>query len=350
MKDKVLVYGANGYTGTLIARHAAEYGIHPILAGRNENAICTLGESLGFSCRVIDLEDKVSLEISLRDVALVIHAAGPFQFTAVQMVEACLATRTHYIDINGDITVFELLKRYDKDAKQAGIMMLPGAGFDVVPTDCIAKYLKDSLPTANQLEIAFATIGGSISHGTATSMIHKLGEGGAVRRNGRIVKEPLGRHSKWVDFRLKRLFVMSMPWGDISTAHFTTGIPNITTYAGISRTISRFLKFQFLFNPLHKTKFFRRILQNRIDKRPKGPDDERRQKAIGLVWGCVKDENGKEVIARITGPEGYTITYHACLIIAKKILAGNFKSGYQTPASAYGAELVYQIPGVKKLD
>ncbi len=348
MKDNTfLLYGANGYTGELIARHAASYGLTPILAGRRANALEPLAIKLGFPFKKILLEDERSLKEALQQVKLVIHAAGPFQFTAKQMVDACLQTGTHYIDINGDLSVFEMLKGYDNVAKQAGIMILPGAGFDVVPTDCLALALKKKLPDASSLKLAFATLGGSISHGTATSMVHKLGEGGAVRKDGRIIKVPLGEKGMWIDFGKKRLFVMTIPWGDVSTAFFTTGIPDIEAYTAISKNIFHMLKLQGLFNPLLRSELFRNFLLRRINKRPAGATDEQRAKAISLVWGQVMNAQGITASGRLEGPEGYTITFHGCLLIAKKILEGIFKKGYQTPASAYGEDLIKEIPGVK---
>jgi short subunit dehydrogenase-like uncharacterized protein len=341
-----LLYGANGYTGELIARYAAGYNLSPILAGRREDAIRPLAEKLKLPWQVIDLDDTASLENALKKVTLVLHAAGPFQFTAKQMIEACLKTGTHYTDINGDISVFEMIKRYSKAASEKGIMLMPGAGFDVVPTDCLALYLKNKLPDADKLKIAFASIGGALSHGTAMTMASKAGEGGAERKDGKIVRVPMGKKTMWVEVNGKKFFVMSIPWGDVSTAYFTTQIPNIETYTGISPKTHRMLKFQFLFNWLLRTKIARNYLKRKIKGKPAGPSDEKREKAIGYVWSQVTNPQGKTVTGTLTGPEGYTITVHTALIIAKKILAGNFKTGYQTPAAVYGADLILEAPGM----
>src|SRR5687767_13665805 len=134
-QNSFLLYGANGYTGELIARYAHQYNLQPILAGRREEALASLAEKLNFAYKVIDLNDSKALQPALKELKVVVHAAGPFQFTAKQMAEACLQTGTHYLDINGDISVFEMLKGYDEPAKHAGIMIMPGTGFDVVPTD-----------------------------------------------------------------------------------------------------------------------------------------------------------------------------------------------------------------------
>ncbi|MBK8088988.1 MAG: saccharopine dehydrogenase NADP-binding domain-containing protein [Chitinophagaceae bacterium] len=215
-KDKVLLYGANGYTGKLIARYAREYNISPILAGRNEKEIGDIAKELNFSSRIFPLDTAASIQQHLEDVKLVIHAAGPFDRTAKQMVEACIATNTHYIDINGDISVFELIKTYDAVAKQSGVMLMPGAGFDVIPTDCIALDLKQKLPDATHLQLAFIPTNGQISHGTATTMATRIGEDSVVRINGKFEKRPLGFKGMWIDANGKQRFVMSLQWGDIS--------------------------------------------------------------------------------------------------------------------------------------
>lgn len=353
VSNTFLLYGANGYTGELIARYAKDYGLVPILAGRRKEVIEPLANKLGLPYRVFDVNDKPALLAALKEVKVVMNTAGPFQYTAKQMIEACLETGTHYSDINGDITQFEMMKSYDAVAKQKDVMLLPGAGFDVVPTDCIALQLKKMLPDAVNLQLAFATLGGGLSHGTATTMANKLGEGGAVRQDGKIVKQRLGKKGTWVDFYAgpvggrKKLFVMTIPWGDISTAYFTTGIPNIESYTGIPQKIYYLLKGQFVFNWLLRTNFIRNILKNKINKRPAGPSDEQRSKAISLVWGRAMNAAGKTVEARISGPEGYTLTAYSSLIVVQKILNGNFLTGYHTPASAYGENLVMEIPGVQ---
>ncbi len=346
--NSFLLYGANGYTGELIARYASQYQLEPILAGRNKELIEPLASKLNLSFRVFGLDDSVALQAALQEVTAVIHAAGPFQFTARQMIEACLQTGTHYLDINGDIAVFEMIKKYDDAAKKAGIMLLPGAGFDVVPTDCLALLLKKLLPDANSLQLAFATLGGGLSHGTATTMASKLGEGGAARKDGKIIRVPLGQKGMWVDFGVKKLFVMSIPWGDISTAYFTTGIPDITSYTGISKKTYNILKFQSLFNWLLRTNFVRNTIKKKINRRPAGPSDEQRDKSKALLWGEAANAAGKKATARLSGPEGYTLTMHSALIIVQKIIEGNYTTGYQTPGSAYGEDLVLEIPGVSR--
>jgi len=354
MENSFLLYGANGYTGELIARHAAQYDLRPVLAGRRQEVIEPLATKLNYPYKIFDVADSNALLTALREVKLVVNAAGPFQFTAKPIIEACLQTGTHYLDVNGDITVFEMIRQMDAAAKQAGIMLLPGSGFDVVPTDCTALLLEKLLPDAITLKLAFATIGGGLSHGTASTMVNKLGEGGAIRKDGKITSVPLGQKGMWVDFsdvskgKIDRKFVMTIPWGDVATAYYTTAIPNIESYTAISPNVYRLLKVQSLFNWLLRTKFLRSIVKKKIDKRAAGPGDEQRSVAMSLVWGKAANGRGETKTIRMSCPDGYTLTMYSTLLLAQKVLQGNLKTGYQTPATAYGEDLVLELPGVKR--
>jgi short subunit dehydrogenase-like uncharacterized protein len=347
-QNSFLLYGANGYTGQLIAKLANQYGLKPILAGRSEDRIKALAAELSLEYRIFDLNNTTALHAALKEVKVVLHAAGPFKHTAKAMIDACLYTARHYLDITGEIAVFEMAKQYDAAAKEKGIMLMPGTGFDVVPTDCIALHLKKLLPDADELQIAFASVGGGLSHGTATTMAENLGGKSAVRKNGKIVPAPLGHKGMWVDFGEKKLFTMTIPWGDISTAFTTTGIGNIETYTGIKEKTFKLLKYQRLFNWLLRTSFVRNAFKRRINKKPAGPSDENRAKAKSLVWAKVKNKNNLTKEARIICPDGYTLTAHSSLLITRKVLELNFKTGYQTPAGCYGADLILEVPNTKR--
>lgn len=345
-----LLYGASGYTGQLIAEYAASFGLTPILAGRSEAKVKAMAESLGLEYRVFDLADAAALDAALKETPVVLHAAGPFMFTAKPMIEACLRTGTHYLDITGEIAIFEMAARMDKKAREAGIMLLPGAGFDVVPTDCLALHLKNRMPDATHLQLAFAGLGGGVSQGTAATMAENLGEGGAMRKDGKIVKVPMGHKSMIVPFRDKSLFVMSIPWGDVSTAYHSTGIRNIETYMGFSPSAYRWVKLQRYFNWLLRTNFVRNIVKKRIKERPAGPTPEQRARSKSFIWGRVANAEGKVLEAQLVTPEGYTLTALTSLLIAKKVLNGNAPIGFQTPAKAYGEDLILEVAGTERID
>ena len=347
MEKTFLIYGANGYTGELITRYAAERGLRPILAGRNEAKIAELAAKYGFEHRAFSLDDTSKLDAALQQVEMVLHCAGPFSITSLPMVKACIRNKKHYTDITGEISVFETCASFDKKAVDAGVMVMPGVGFDVVPSDCLAKHLKDRLPSATHLSLAFYGMG-RLSHGTAATMTMNVGKGGAIRKDGRITGVKAAWKTREIDFGEVTKTGVTIPWGDVSTAFYSTGIPNIEVFTVVPPSNLKMMKMSRYLGWLLATGPFQNYLQKKIPAG--GPSDAERAKGKTLLWGEASDGEGNRVESRLQGPEGYTITAIAALNIAEKILAGNFTPGYQTPAKAYGADLVLEIEGVKRKD
>ena len=342
-----LIYGANGYTGELIAREAARRGLKPILSGRSQNKVEPLAKELNLTCRTFSLEDKKSLEYTLKEVDFVIHCAGPFSLTSKPMVEACLRTGKHYLDITGEIAVFEAMARRGEQAKEAGMMIMPGVGFDVVPSDCLALHLKNRLPGATNLMLAFYGMG-KISHGTQATMTMNVGRGGAIRRDGEIVQVPAAWKTREIDFGEFTKTGVTIPWGDVSTAFYSTGIPNIEVYTVLPEENLRLLKLSRYIGWLLATKPVQNYLQKQIPEG--GPNEAERAKGKTYLWGEATDNAGDKVESRLECPEGYTTTALTALKIAEKILAGNFCVGFQTPAKCYGADLVLEIENTSRSD
>jgi short subunit dehydrogenase-like uncharacterized protein len=345
MSNNFLIYGANGYTGELITRYASERGLKPIIAGRNEVAIKDLAEKHGLEYRIFPLDDTTKLDAALDEVAMVLHCAGPFSITSRPMVEACIRNKRHYTDITGEISVFEACAAVDQKAKDAGIMIMPGVGFDVVPSDCLARHLKDRLPTTTHLTLAFYGMG-RISHGTQATMTMNVGKGGAIRKDGKITPVPAAWKTREIDFGEVKKTGVTIPWGDVATAFYSTGIPNIEVFTIVPKSalkamkMSRYLGWLLAAGPVQK------YLQSKIP--PGGPTDAERAKGRTLLWGEANDAEGNRVESRLQCPGGYTVTALAALNIAEKILAGNFVPGYQTPAKAYGADLILELEGVSR--
>ena len=341
---KFLLYGANGYTAKLIIQESLKQGLSPVLAGRTESKVKKVAEDFQLDYIIFDLNDKNRIVEVLNDFTVCLNAAGPFSQTAKVMIEACLASNTHYLDITGEIAVFELAKSYGKKAEEANLCVMPGVGFDVVPSDCLANFLHEQLPEATHLELAFTSIGGGLSHGTASTMVENLGEGSAARVNGKIKKVAVGHLSKKIDFGEVKHYCMTIPWGDVSTAYSSTKIPNICVYTGVPKRSIQMMKFQSIFNPLLRTSLVKKIAQKWVDKNLIGPSEKENTQGKSFLWGKVWNDN-KAVEARLTCREGYLLTALCSVHITKNILGGQFKSGYQTPASAYGHELILAIEG-----
>jgi saccharopine dehydrogenase (NAD+, L-lysine-forming) len=323
-----LVYGANGYTGRLIAEEAVRRGMKPVLGGRRADAVRPIAERLGLAHHVFPLEDA---QRELGRYKGLLLAAGPFAKTSAPAVAACLANHVHYLDITGELDVFEAVFERDAEAKSASVVLLPGVGFDVVPTDCLAAALKKALPKATELELAISARG-LASRGTMSTAVMHKGEGGAVRRAGRLVREPFARRTRRAAFRDRTRRVISIPWGDLSTAYWSTKIPDITTYLAASRAV-RFIPF------LPKT-----LLRWGISRLPEGPSEEERRTRRTQVWGRVAaGRDARE--GTLVVPEGYAFTAAAAVECMRRVLDGKVAPGAHTPSTAFGAKLITEIPG-----
>ena len=346
-----LLYGAYGYTGRLITRRCADYGLTPLLSGRNAEKLEQMHHEFGFPYRALDLRNTTELHDLLQDQTVVLHAAGPFIETAEAMMEACLATGTHYLDITGEIPVFAMAAKRAQRAEAAGIMLMSGVGFDVVPTDCMAAYLKQKMPEATELVLAFAWKGGMLSHGTAKTMLGGLGTGGAIREHGKITPVKAAYDTREFPFTEEvPLRAVTIPWGDVFTAYFTTGIPNIKTYFAVPPSQIKQMERSNWLGPLLRLGPVKNYLRKKIESRPAGPNDAQREKAETYIYGEVKDVSGRTVAARLRTPEGYTLTAITALMIVRKVLAGEVEPGYRTPAGLYGADLIMEVKGVTRED
>lgn len=346
---QIVVYGSYGYTGKLIVRECLQKNLDVVLAGRNEEALMAQNRETGYPFHVVTIDQTEKLKNLLAPATLVIHCGGPFVYTAEKMAETCLATNTHYIDITGEIGVLELLAGLDERASQAGIMILPGAGFDVVPSDCLALHLKNRLPEVTHLELAFAMSDGGISRGTAKTTIEGLGEGSCIRQDGKLKIVPLHQGIKAIHFGKFSSLAARIPWGDLATAWRTTSIPNIEVFMGIDQKLAFFMRLTSNFNWLLKKRWLKNILLRQADRGAAGPADNKRGKArsylVGRAWTA-----DKEVKSEMVTLDGYTLTAKTCLLIAERILRGDYKAGYQTPASAYGSALILEVPETQITD
>jgi short subunit dehydrogenase-like uncharacterized protein len=347
-QGKILIYGATGYTGKLTARAAKAKGLEPILAGRSVDKIKPLAEELGLEWRAFFLSETEKLDKALREVAAVLHIAGPFSATSKPMADACLRTKTHYLDITGEIEVFEALAARDAEAKAAGIMLLPGVGFDVVPSDCLAAHVKRRLPDAEDLKMYIGGLG-NMSRGTAKTAVEGVAKGTFVRRNGQI-EQLEGSNEDLIDFGWGERPTIAMPWGDVSTAYHSTNIPNIEVHFEASPQLSRMVKMPFFIKAFLGLPFMQTFLKRQIDKQPEGPTDAQRAKDKATLIAVARNRGGETVRSRLTTPEGYTLTAETGLEIAKRAASGDFKAGFQTPSLAYGADFVLQFADVRRED
>jgi short subunit dehydrogenase-like uncharacterized protein len=342
------LYGANGYTGELIAREAVKRGMRPVLAGRSANQIAKLAQELQCPSATFSVDDHTALVAAIQDCSVVLNCAGPFSATARSVMQACLATHVHYLDITGEIGVFELAHSVDDKARRAGVVLCPGVGFDVVPTDSVAVKLKEALPDATELALGFDSRSG-LSRGTAKTAVESVGEGSKVRRGGRILTTPLGASTRRIDFGNGERLAVGIPWGDVSTAFHSTGIPNIEVFTAISPgALKRQRRAEWL-RPLLRSGVVQHFMKRRIEQRLKPPDQTQRENNPAYIWGEARNAAGQAKTARLRTPSGYALTVSASLGILEHLLADLNRAGFMTPTMLVGADFISTLPGCSNI-
>jgi short subunit dehydrogenase-like uncharacterized protein len=285
----------------------------------------------------------------LRGVHTVLNCAGPFRHTAAPLADACLRAGVNYLDITGEVAVFEALAARDEQSKASGIVILPGVGFDVVPSDCLAAHLKRRLPTATRLALAFRSAG-RMSRGTALTALDRMADGGLVRRNGLLKRVSAAWKTRSIDFGGGPEMAMTIPWGDVATAYHTTGIPNVEVYLAAPWPLRAGAWLTRWFGRLLDTPFVQRRLRARVLAGPAGPTEAERRSNRCVFWGEVTDGMGRSAVALLETPDGYALTVETALAAAARVLAGDVAPGFQTPARAFGPDFVLGIPGVVRSD
>jgi saccharopine dehydrogenase (NAD+, L-lysine-forming) len=344
----ILLYGAYGYTGRLIAQEAEDCGLEPVLAGRDAAKLDALGNALNFSTRVTSLSEPDRLRRKLEDVSAVLHCAGPFVQTAPPMVEACLDTGTHYLDLTGEMDVFRHLAGRSEEAEAAGIMLLPGIGFDVVPTDCLANFVAGRAAGATTLEIAIYARG-TVSQGTLKTLIEQMGQGGLVRREGKLRKVPPGWTSRTIDLGDRQRRVLSIPEGSVVTSGHSTDVPNVTTYLALPPLVQSLLRASRYVQGLLTWPPVKRLLKRLVERRRAGPTAEERRQGRTEVWASARRAGEGPVTARLRGPEAYTFTARAAVNAVERVLDGTAPPGYQTPSTAFGADFALDVEGTERV-
>lgn len=343
-----MIYGANGYTGHLLAAEAQRQGLTPILAGRNPAAVHALGSLLGLECRIFDIAQPERAREALADVALVVHCAGPFSSTSAPMLDACLASATHYVDITGEIGVFEAAHGRDRQAREAGLVVCPGVGFDVIPSDCLAACLHQALPDASHLALGFDSASG-LSPGTAKTLVEGFKFGGKVRRAGIITDVPLGYRRRRIDFGRGEKSAVSIPWGDVATAYYSTGIDNIEVYLSAPPALAIGMRLFDPLRPLLGLDGVQHWLKRLVDQRVSGPDQATREQQRTWLWGEVRNAAGEMRTAHLETANGYEVTVHGALLAVRHLLAYSGPGGYFTPSRLLGDRCVEQLPGSGKI-
>jgi short subunit dehydrogenase-like uncharacterized protein len=347
-----MLYGATGFTGVLLAEEAVRRGHHPVLAGRSRDKLEPLAQRLGLEYVAFGLDDVFTPTGATEGFDLVLHAAGPFTHTSKPMLHACLTNGAHYLDITGEIPVYQNVFQQDAQAREKGIALIPGVGFDVVPTDCLALYVAQQVKHPVQLETVIHGVGG-VSAGTSKSLLEILAAvGNVVRRNGKIVPIDLGSGVKSFRMLDGTHQAMPIPWGDVETSYRSTGIPNITAYftqdlrAGAGTLLPAA---GFIGQMLAKSALFRRLAGRWIDANMRGSSADALENGHSYIYARAADEKRNAAEAWLETREAYKFTALSAIRAVEKTFELH-PVGALTPALAFGADFVLEIEGSCRYD
>lgn len=339
-----MLYGANGYTAGLILERAIKAGHQPVLAGRNAETINALGAKYNLPVRTFPLDAPETVRSALQNIDTVLHCAGPYSATAAPMIEGCLAVGTNYLDITGELDVFAHAHAQHQRAVDKNIVLMPGTGFDVVPTDCLAAMLKAELPDATELVLAFEA-GGGPSQGTAKTAVEGLGKGGRIRRDGKLERVPLAYKTRTFDRDGEARFAMTIPWGDVYTSFVSTGIPNVEVYMGVPPATAERVR------RLNWVRWLLGIgpVQNYLKSKVRsgGPGDDKRANTDTVVWGEVRNAAGQEVKKQLRTPNGYDLTAESALKILEAVRTKQPAGGFYTPSKLLGKDFILSLSGCR---
>lgn len=347
MNGDLLVYGSYGFTGSLIARRAVEEGLTPVLAGRNPEPLEAQATEVGCEHRTFSLEHPTVVEDHVAGYDAVLNCAGPFTTTAEPLIEACLSAGTDYLDVAGTLDVLEAIAAVDRTAEKAGVALVPAVGFTVVPTDCLAAFLHEELPPATELTLA-VDAPMELSPGTAKSAVEGLQQPGVVRTDGELRSVPAAWQTRRIDFGRGPRTTVTVPTGSLSATYYSTGIPEIETYAAVPRYAATAIRAARPLVPVLATTPVRWAIKAAVDLLVSGPSVVERASNVARVWGEVRDDEGTRVAARIRTPDPYDLTAATAVEAARRVLDDEVSAGFQTPASAFGPDFVLDFEGVER--
>ncbi|HEY1880311.1 MAG TPA: saccharopine dehydrogenase NADP-binding domain-containing protein [Caulobacteraceae bacterium] len=341
MTGRVLVYGVTGHAGNVIARRLIEDGVDVVVAGRDVARTAAAAEALGRPGRAFPLTSDTVIDEALADIDIVLHAAGPFVETASPMMSACIRTRTHYLDLTGEWPVFTEAQELSAAAARAGVMLVPGAGFTLVASDCLLAHAAEARPDSVKLRLAVSRPD-AVTRATIRSLASLIGPHIFVRRHGRLVPEPVGRLRRDIDFGEGLRETTAVCWPDITTAEFSTGVANIETFAEsdwLQRIAHRLSASTGAMIGERARRTSSTILSLAWPERP--PRASNRNGFVLVVEAV--DRWRRATTFRMRTGDGYAVTVATACGMIRRTLAGDWSPGFRTPASLYGSRFITDI-------
>lgn len=340
--NQIMVYGANGYTAQLIIKDLLKLNVKPVLAGRNKNYIEEVANQFNCQHRIFSVDDESKILENLSGINTLLNCAGPFKYTAKKLIDACLSTKVNYLDIEGEIDVLESIRLYDEKAKGKGIVILPSVGFDVVPTDILAKKLSEKMPDATSLKIGLKNEKGGVSRGTWLTTFEMLGVPGKIRKDGQIIDSIIGEKTFSIKQNGFKFYGISIPWADVYSAYYSTGIPNVGVYMYFPPALSFLRGLSKLLQKIFSNQSIKKTFSNIVIRSKFGPNKKEREKSTSIIIEKLSNDKGDSITEAYRFIDGYCLTASSASNITIRVNNGEVEPGVKTPSLAVGSDFIKQ--------
>lgn len=333
--SRALLYGATGYTGRAIAAALAQE-LDLVLAGRSEQAVRKVAEPLDLPWRAFSLDDPHTVRAALADADAVLHAAGPFAATAMPMLDACLASGTHYLDLGGEWRVIEALFARDAEARAAGIAVLPGAALTPAATDCLLLAAVEHWPDTRALKLGISAAE-VVSRGSVATMAGLADPGTVIRRRGTLAMVPAGSLTAMFDFGAGPSETVATDWASVVTGGALTGVPDIAIYSAMHWSMRAGYRASGIGMALTGAAPWRMAGAAMARVWPEQPDETRREAARFTMVAEAHDPWRRVRRLSMETLDGYGASVLIACEALRRVLAGQAQAGVSSLAAAFGS-------------
>lgn len=324
---KLMIYGATGYTGRMAAKYAKAAGTPVVLAGRTEESLSRLAAELGVEYRVFGLDEAAAIDKGLAYISVLLNCAGPFLRTAGALMRASLRNGVHYLDTAAELDSYRLAEDLDDEAKTAGIMLMPGGGGSVAMLGSLAGHAVGRVHDPRKIRIALHVAGG-LSRGSAISAMENVTNQTLARIDGKLVSAPAEGIRKF-DFGKGSVDCFPVTLPDLITIWRSTGVPDVETFVHVTGD---------------------GFPQGDVSLLPDGPSEDERLANRYQAAIEVTNAEGQVTSSRLDTVNGYTFTAMAAAEAGRRVLGGEFRPGFQTPAVVFGSGFAQTIADTTIVD
>jgi short subunit dehydrogenase-like uncharacterized protein len=334
-QQTVVLIGATGYTGRLVAHEIQRAGHPCVLVARRADRVEALAAELGelATYRVADVTDADALAETVRAGAVVINCAGPFIGLAEPVVRACIDAGTHYVDTTGEQGFMRTVySRFHEAALDAGVSVVPAMAFEYALGDCAAAIGAAGLTQPlRTVDVIYAWGDGTSSKGTRRTIVRVLSRRGVVLEHEHLRRRPQGARRR--DVRISSggtLKAVLFASGEVLTVPRHLQSETVQGWVVLGSATARVVPLLAPVVPLVVT-LLRPLIEAMATRRP-DPEPAERETSRFTIRVELHDRNGLRRAVELRGRDPYAVTAAAAGAGARRALEPDAPRGTQSPA------------------